>query len=440
MKKIFFYLLLTVLFFSLTSCDSTNKVENIDEKPIIVEVENINEKPIIVEEQKTTDHIVENNTEVATLENLKTIEHSAEFYNGTGRTIDELYLVRGSDYKNIASVLSSDESIFIDWTYEEKDNFDRWGSPYFIIVIDGEEIPITKSKIISNDAREELYITSKWSYNDDANEVLNDVISFFYDNGEYYFAPQKIDIFSEISYKDGYEEVQYLYLPQVERWLLQEEGQLLFVAGMSKEEFSKYFPDYTEELPMWAMGGIISSETIFMEDVGVAYNDNAYTAVEIRYSDELQEFTTDDVMVTTTPNDINFISDNTYFRFIDKDGNVHRYEVFEQQRDGNNGGQTMNKLDVNNSGFTFIPLEVEEMENSNYNEYKTYHNRNTYYSMDDGLYIFKSNGETEKIIDINKPFDINIIEDKIVFYSQEELEEVMYRANLDGTSLEKINM
>ncbi len=100
---------------------------------------------------------------------------------------------------------------------------------------------------------------------------------------------------------------------------------------------------------------------------------------------------------------------------------------------------------------------VEQVENYDFNYgtshgnfqnggYVNYYDGYTYYAKEDGIYTLSSDGDSTKVIDINKPNNINIINNELFFCSEYiDLKNVpawaytiIYKAKLDGTEIQEI--
>lgn len=80
--------------------------------------------------------------------NVYTIEHNATLYNYIGTVIDEVRLVKGGASVILASNVQSDSSVMVQWFIAEQyssepDGFSNCESPYFMIIVSEQEIPIT---------------------------------------------------------------------------------------------------------------------------------------------------------------------------------------------------------------------------------------------------------------------------------------------------------
>ena len=284
---------------------------------------------------------------IDTIEHI--IEHNITLYNNTGAVINEVYLVQGDMPRLLAGSIEPGVSASAylsttDRSPPEQEGFSNWESPYFVLIVAGNEIPVTVARLWRDDSLdiyEELRTDS-------------DEIAFFFTEGVYYFSPQSDYLDKEGTRTESAVQVQYRYLSQVRRFLRQREGQLLFAAGLEEEDFLTYFPGYTGELPRFGRTAVISSETIYLEDVYVEIDDDYKTVTEIRRSDELRMFTPEDVIVVSVDH-VRFA--NIYFRYKDAQGNVHRQYVNDQFRDNNNGGIVMNMLTLDDEYYECILVE-----------------------------------------------------------------------------------
>lgn len=230
---------------------------------------------------------------VSGVPDIYTIEHNTTLYNYIGAIIEEVHFVNGSTSEILASNIQPGSSVLAQWVtteqYPSEPDGDRnCESPYFILIVSGQEIPITAARLVDNELNEEL------------NEELHitfDEIAFFCTEDMYYFSPQSDYLDREENPAENIVQVQYLYLPQVQRWLRQSEGQLLFAVGLEEEEILAYFPKYAGDIPWVTRAAMISCETIYLEDVRVEIETENRTVTEIRESNELRTFTPDDVIV-----------------------------------------------------------------------------------------------------------------------------------------------
>lgn len=277
---------------------------------------------------------------------IHTIEHNTTLYNYIGVIIDEVRLVNGSTSEILASNIQPGSSVLTQWFTTEQyppepDGFSNCESPYFILIVSGQEIPITVARLVDNEIYEELHITF-------------DEIAFFHTENTYYFTPQSDYLDREENPGEQIVQVQYLYLSKVQRWLRQREGQLLFAVGLEEEEILAYFPKYTGDIPLVTRAAVISCETIYFEDVRVEIANESGTVTEIRESDELRTFTPDDVIVISVDH-VRF--PYLYFRYQDAQGNVYRQYVNDQQRDNNNGTITSHMLTLDDEYYKLVPVE-----------------------------------------------------------------------------------
>jgi len=292
----------------------------------------------------------EDSTDTETINpDIYTTEHKITLYNYIGAIIDEVRLVNGNTSEILASNIQSGSSVLARWVttteyLSEPDDFSSGESPYFILSVSGQEIPITAARLVDNEIHgnhEELHITS-------------DEIAFFHTENNYYFSPQPDYLEREKNPGEYDIQAQYLYLPQVQRWLQQREGQLLFAVGLEEEEIRAYFPKYTGDIPLTTCAAMISCETIYFEDVYAEVADESGTITEIRESDELRTFTPDDVIVISVDH---VRSPERYFRYQDAQGNVHRQYVNDQQRDNNNGSIISHMLTLDDEYYKLVPVE-----------------------------------------------------------------------------------
>lgn len=275
-----------------------------------------------------------------------TIEHNTTLYNYIGAIIEEVRLVNGGTTEILASNIQPGSSVSAQWVTTEQypsepDDFSNCESPYFILIVSGQEIPITIARLVDNEIHEELLFTF-------------DEIAFFQTENDYYFSPQSDYLDRAANHGESIVQVQYLYLPQVRRWLRQQEGQLLFAVGLEKEEILSYFPKYTGDIPLVTRAAVISCETIYFEDVHVEMKEEYGTVLEIRKSDELHTFTPEDVMVISVDH---VRSPYLYFRYQDAQGNVHRQYVNDQQRDNNNGTIVSHMLTMDDEYYKLVPVD-----------------------------------------------------------------------------------
>ena len=282
---------------------------------------------------------------VSEMPDKDTIENNTTLYNYIETVIDEVRLVNGSTSLILAENMQPGDSVLAQWDTAEQDLSEQGGeSPYFILVVSGQEIPITVARLADKEMYEELYLNL-------------DEIAFFHTDGVYYFSPQADYLDREKSPGTGNVPTQYLYLPQVQRWLQQREGQLLFAVGLAEEEIHAYFPEYKDDIPLTTCAAMISCETIYLEDVHVEVATESGMVTEIRESDELQIFTTDDVIVIPVDH-VRF--PDLYFRYQDAQGNVHRQYVMDQSRDDNNGTITSHMLTSDDEYYELVPVESHE--------------------------------------------------------------------------------
>lgn len=266
------------------------------------------------------------------------IEHSATIANKTNKVIDEVYLIRDEDSRLLVSNVQPNSSEYVTWNYEEEfllEEYDAslWGSPYFVLVVDGEKIPVMTAKMKINEANEQLYVTTDWVNSNDDLGVTSDTIAFFEDNGDYYYSPQ-YDYLTRVAD----ENVNYLYIPQLESWLRQRDNQVLFASSLGYGQFKKYFKDYKGEIPRYMPTAVVTTEPIYLEDVSVEANSDYSNYREVRNSNKTKLFTPNDVMIVSADSVRNY---ELYFKFVDDKGVVHREYVSEQGRDSNNGGIVM---------------------------------------------------------------------------------------------------
>lgn len=275
-----------------------------------------------------------------------TIEYKIKLYNYIGVIIDEVRLVKGNTSEILASNIQPGSSTLAHWVTTEQyplepDGFNNSEKPYFILIVSGQEIPITVARLVDNEIHEELHI----AFNE---------IAFFHTENIYYFSPQSDYLDREENPGEHIVQVQYLYLPQVQRWLQQREGQLMFAVGLEEEDILAYFPEYTGDIPLVTSAAVISCETIYIEDVRIDIANDYKTVTEIRESDKLRTFTPDDVIVIAVDH-VRF--PYLYFRYQDAQGNVHRQYVTDQQRDSNNGTIANHMLTLNDEYYELIPVE-----------------------------------------------------------------------------------
>lgn len=281
--------------------------------------------------------------------NVYTIEHNVTLYNYIGAVIDEVRVVKGSASEILASNIQPGSSVLAQWVTTEQhppepDGFNNFESPYFILIVSEQEIPITVARLVDNEIHEiheELHITS-------------DEIAFFCTENIYYFSPQSDYLDREENPREHIIQAQYLYLPQVRRWLRQREGQLLFAVGLEEEEILAYFPKYTGDIPWGTLAAVISCETIYFEDVHTEVANDYRTVTEIRKSDELRTFTPNDVIVISVDH-VRF--PHLYFRYQDAQGNVRRQYINDQNRDNNNGTITSHMLTLDDEYYKLVPVE-----------------------------------------------------------------------------------
>lgn len=282
-------------------------------------------------------------------QDVNTIEHNMTLYNYTGVTIDQVHLVSGSISGILASNIQPGSSVLAQWITtgqcpSDPEDFSSCESPYFVITVSGQKIPITVARLVSSEL------------NEDPQEVLHlsfDEIAFFNTEDTYYFSPQPDYLDREVNSEENDVQVQYLYLPKVQRWLRQREGQLLFAVGLEEEEILAYFPNYAEDIPWVTCAAMISCETIYLEDVRVEIETENRIVTEIRESNKLQTFTPDDVIVIPVDH-VRF--PYLYFRYKDKAGDVHRQYVIDQQRDSNNGTIVSRMLTLNDKLYNVVPV------------------------------------------------------------------------------------
>ena len=280
----------------------------------------------------------------------ETAEHNVILHNRTGVAIDEVRSVIDTASELLAGNMESDSSTTAHWSAVEhlpsvqEDSFSNREAPYFILIVSGQEIPVTVARLVYSDIHE---IHEELPF-------IFDEIAFFNLDGNYYFSPQPDYLVNEMTFTENIINVQYRYLPQVRRWLRQREGQLLFAAGLETEKILEFFPDYTGDIPWGSSTAVISCETIFFEDVRVELLEDYRTAVEIRESNELTIFTPEDVMIVSVDH-ARFL--DFYYRYKDMHGNVHRQYVNDQFRDSNNGGIITSMLSLSDEYFTLMPVE-----------------------------------------------------------------------------------
>lgn len=287
------------------------------------------------------------------------IKHNVTLYNNIGAVINEVHLVKGGISELLASDIQPDSDVLVQWLTTEQyssapDDLRGGESIYFMLIVGEQKIPIMTARVVDSDIREELYITSDGIglFREEDVYYFSE-IAFFREGDVYYFSPQP-------DYPDREENsgarifhAQYLYLPQVRRWLLQRKGQCLFAVGLGEGEIRTYFPNYTGDIPQFGPTVVISCETIYLEDVCVEFADD-FTVTEVRESDELRTFTPDDVIVISVDH---VRGPRLYFRYRDAQGNVYRQYVTDQFRDNNNGGVVNPMLTLDDEYYKLVPVE-----------------------------------------------------------------------------------
>ena len=271
-------------------------------------------------------------------------ERSLTLYNNVGAVIDEVRLVNGNDYKTLAVNIQPDSTIFIQGTEQyllNADDFAGGESPYFSLIVSGKEIPITDARLVDNEIHEQLHI--------DFDEIV-----FFCIDNSYFISPQSDYIDRNGNFGEQSTMVKYVYLPQVERWLRQREGQLLYAVGFAGDDVLSYFPDYIGDIPSVTYAAMISSETIYLEDIYVEVSDDYSIVTEIRQSNELRIFNPDDVIVVPVDH-VRF--PKIYFRYQDAQGNIYRQYATDQFRDNNNGSIVNHMLTPEDEYYRLVPAE-----------------------------------------------------------------------------------
>ncbi len=320
-----------------------------------IKKEEVTELPIEKKEEKQLELPMEKEEHL--------IEYSSQLYNYTGNIIDEIYVVKGEEKILLASEVEDGENFQGNWAFFEKNlvteyGYIDWGSPYFLLVIDGEEIPITVAKINTPEdfarPRQELYITNEKNNNDadtpEGGIITSEEIVFFYEHGEYFLSRQ-LDYLTN----NDKEKANYVYLPKVERWLLQKNGQLLFAVGMTDEKILEHFPDYHQKLPMYQKAVLLSTDTIYLEDFSIEQDEEDYTKYyEIKLSDNKKAFTPNDIMIIEVDHVMDF---RYYYRYRDSSGNLQRYFVTDGFVDYNNKGIYINEIPYDSDYFNLILAE-----------------------------------------------------------------------------------